>query len=54
MSTITAANEWKVGDAVIWDNRGVFHRAPPYDAGSRREMLRTTLLGEEPISSLYV
>jgi alpha-ketoglutarate-dependent taurine dioxygenase len=42
-------HEWRVGDTVIWDNRGVFHRAVPYSALSRREMLRTTLLGEEPI-----
>ncbi|MGW0638013.1 TauD/TfdA dioxygenase family protein [Nocardia salmonicida] len=40
---------WAVGDTVIWDNRGVIHRAAPYPAGSPREMLRTTVLGEEPI-----
>ncbi|MCA2207741.1 TauD/TfdA dioxygenase family protein [Nocardia sp. JW2] len=40
---------WSVGDTVIWDNRGVIHRAAPYPAGSPREMLRTTVLGEEPI-----
>ncbi len=44
-------HDWRVGDTVIWDNRGVFHRALPYDAGSGREMHRTTLLGEEPIGS---
>jgi len=42
-------HEWEVGDTLIWDNRGVFHRALPYKASSKREMLRTTLLGEEPI-----
>lgn len=42
-------HEWTVGDTVIWDNRGVIHRAAPYDAGSPREMLRTTVLGDEPI-----
>jgi alpha-ketoglutarate-dependent taurine dioxygenase len=42
-------HEWRAGDTVIWDNRGVFHRAVPYEAASQREMLRTTLLGEEPI-----
>ena len=42
-------HEWSVGDTVIWDNRGVLHRATPYDPGSPREMLRTTLLGDEPI-----
>jgi alpha-ketoglutarate-dependent taurine dioxygenase len=42
-------HRWTVGDTVIWDNRGVLHRAVPYDAGSSREMLRTTVLGDEPI-----
>jgi len=42
-------HEWEVGDTVIWDNRGVLHRAEPYDPASAREMLRTTLLGDEPI-----
>jgi alpha-ketoglutarate-dependent taurine dioxygenase len=40
---------WSVGDTVIWDNRGVLHRAAPYDPRSPREMLRTTVLGDEPI-----
>lgn len=40
---------WSVGDTVIWDNRGVLHRAAPYDPVSPREMLRTTVLGDEPI-----
>jgi alpha-ketoglutarate-dependent taurine dioxygenase len=40
---------WSVGDTVIWDNRGVLHRAEPYDPDSGREMLRTTILGDEPI-----
>jgi alpha-ketoglutarate-dependent sulfate ester dioxygenase len=40
---------WSVGDTVIWDNRGVLHRAIPYDPGSNREMFRTTILGDEPI-----
>ena len=40
---------WSVGDTVIWDNRGVLHRVEPYDETSEREMLRTTLLGDEPI-----
>jgi alpha-ketoglutarate-dependent taurine dioxygenase len=42
-------HEWEVGDMVIWDNRGVLHRACPYDASSPRDMHRTTLHGEEPI-----
>ena len=43
------SHQWSVGDTVIWDNRGVLHRAAPYDPSSPREMLRTTVLGDEPI-----
>lgn len=42
-------HEWKVGDLVIWDNRGVLHRALPYPEDSPRDMHRTTLHGNEPI-----
>ena len=40
---------WSVGDTVIWDNRGVLHRACPYDPSSPRDMHRCTLAGDEPI-----
>jgi alpha-ketoglutarate-dependent taurine dioxygenase len=43
------SHSWSVGDTVIWDNRGVLHRAAPYAPDSQREMLRTTVLGDEPI-----
>ncbi len=43
------SHTWSVGDTVIWDNRGVLHRAAPYAPDSAREMLRTTVLGDEPI-----
>jgi alpha-ketoglutarate-dependent taurine dioxygenase len=43
------SHTWSVGDTVIWDNRGVLHRAAPYAPDSEREMLRTTVLGDEPI-----
>jgi alpha-ketoglutarate-dependent taurine dioxygenase len=43
------SHTWSVGDTVIWDNNGVLHRAAPYDPDSPREMLRTTVLGHEPI-----
>jgi alpha-ketoglutarate-dependent taurine dioxygenase len=42
-------HHWSVGDTVIWDNTGVMHRATPYTADSPREMLRTTIFGNEPI-----
>jgi alpha-ketoglutarate-dependent taurine dioxygenase len=43
-------HEWQVGDVVIWDNRGVLHRAAPYDPTSPRDMHRTTFAGDEPIN----
>jgi alpha-ketoglutarate-dependent taurine dioxygenase len=43
------SHSWSVGDTVVWDNRGVLHRAAQYDPDSPREMLRTTVLGDEPI-----
>ena len=42
-------HQWSVGDLVIWDNRGVLHRALPYDPHSPRDMHRTTLHGDEVI-----
>jgi alpha-ketoglutarate-dependent taurine dioxygenase len=42
-------HEWGVGDMVVWDNRGVLHRALPYDPTSARDMHRTTLYGDEAI-----
>jgi alpha-ketoglutarate-dependent taurine dioxygenase len=42
-------HEWRVGDLVIWDNRGALHRALHYDSDSPRLMHRTTLVGDEPI-----
>jgi alpha-ketoglutarate-dependent 2,4-dichlorophenoxyacetate dioxygenase len=36
---------WRVGDLVIWDNRGTMHRATPFDdAKYRRELRRVTTL----------
>jgi alpha-ketoglutarate-dependent taurine dioxygenase len=40
---------WSVGDTIMWDNRGVLHRASSYAPDSGREMLRTTVLGDEHI-----
>ena len=42
-------HHWETGDLVIWDNRGVLHRALPYDAASARDMHRTTLYGDEAV-----
>ena len=43
-------HDWSVGDLVIWDNRGVLHRALPYARDSARDMHRTTIRGDEPVA----
>jgi alpha-ketoglutarate-dependent taurine dioxygenase len=43
-------HRWRVGDLVIWDNRGTMHRALPYSPRSNRRMHRTTLVGDEAIA----
>jgi len=40
-------HHWKVGDFVIWDNRGAMHRVIPYDWESGRMMHRTSIAGED-------
>jgi len=41
---------WRVGDALLWDNRCVQHCATPFDdAKHERLMYRTTLEGETPL-----
>jgi alpha-ketoglutarate-dependent taurine dioxygenase len=43
-------HRWRVGDAVLWDNRCTQHCAVPFDdARYRRHMHRTTLEGETPV-----
>lgn len=42
-------HEWAVGDLVIWDNRGVLHRATRYDPSSARDMHRSTIAGNEAV-----
>jgi alpha-ketoglutarate-dependent taurine dioxygenase len=41
------AHEWSVGDAVLWDNTAVLHRALPYDLSSDRMLRRTHIKGQE-------
>jgi alpha-ketoglutarate-dependent taurine dioxygenase len=40
-------HEWSLGDTVIWNNHGVLHHALPYEPGSPRVMLRSSLIGGE-------
>jgi alpha-ketoglutarate-dependent taurine dioxygenase len=47
--SLVYSHAWKIGDVVIWDNRGVLHQAMPYDEESGRSMKRVTLVGDEPI-----
>ena len=44
-----SSHSWSIGDTVVWEIRRVLHRAAPYDPDSQREMLRATVLGDEPI-----
>jgi len=42
-------HRWTVGDAILWDNRCVQHRAMPFDDDKyERHMHRTTLEGDIP------
>lgn len=38
------AQKWLPGDAVLWDNRAVVHKATPYDMSQTRHMKRTTIM----------
>ena len=46
-------HQWEVGDAVIWDNRRLMHRATPFDMTEPRRMWHTRIAGE-PESELAV
>jgi len=41
----TWAQQWQVGDLVMWDNRCVLHRRDSFDPTSRRLMHRTQIRG---------
>jgi len=42
------AQEWQVGDLIIWDNRCTMHRRDSFTGLGRRRMHRLTTLGERP------
>jgi taurine dioxygenase len=44
----TWAQEWQVGDLIIWDNRCTMHRRDSFTGLGRRRMHRLTTLGERP------
>ncbi len=39
-------HQWDVGDAVVWDNRRLMHRATPFDFTQPRRMWHTRIAGE--------
>ena len=39
-------HQWEVGDAVIWDNRRLMHRATPFDMTQPRRMWHTRIAGD--------
>jgi alpha-ketoglutarate-dependent taurine dioxygenase len=49
----TYHHEWTVGDAVVWDNRRLMHRATPFDLTEPRRMWHTRIAGE-PSTELAV
>ena len=42
----TYHHEWTVGDAVLWDNRRLMHRATPHDPEQPRRMWHTRIAGD--------
>jgi alpha-ketoglutarate-dependent taurine dioxygenase len=42
----TYHHQWEVGDAILWDNRRLMHRATPYDMTQPRRMWHTRIAGE--------
>ena len=39
-------HDWRVGDAVLWDNRRLLHRATPWDYKQRRVMWHSRIAGD--------
>ncbi len=37
-------HEWREGDAVLWDNQAVVHRATPYDTTRHRRLMQRTTI----------
>ena len=44
-------HKWRVGDAVLWDNRRVLHAGTAYDMSEQRLLHRTTFRETEPVKS---
>jgi alpha-ketoglutarate-dependent taurine dioxygenase len=39
-------HDWRVGDAVLWDNRRLMHQATPWDMSQRRIMWHSRIAGD--------
>ncbi len=39
-------HRWAVGDALLWDNRRLMHRATPFDMTQKRRMWHTRIAGD--------
>ncbi len=50
-STFQYRHKWRVGDAVLWDNRRVLHAGTAYDMNEQRLLHRTTFRETEPVRS---
>lgn len=44
----TWAQQWQLGDALIWDNRCTMHRRDSFDSNARRLLHRTQIRGDRP------
>ncbi len=42
------AQQWRVGDLIMWDNRCAMHRRDEFDGNARRVMHRTQISGDRP------
>jgi taurine dioxygenase len=47
---LAMCHEWKVGDALMWNNLSVLHRRDAFDSKTRRLMHRTQIKGDERIA----
>jgi alpha-ketoglutarate-dependent taurine dioxygenase len=47
----TYHHQWTVGDAVVWDNRRLMHRATPFDLREPRRMWHTRIAGDPATES---
>lgn len=44
------SHEWRLGDAVMWDNASTMHRRGEFDSSASRLMKRTTILPPEALA----